>query len=337
MSFQVGRTAHAKPVTDNKPMCTVTTLSIRGVAGLARLTRLVPRWGAPLPRQVASGIAGRALVTSVSATSPTSAFAASASPDQPPVKKAALMIIGDEILSGSIQDTNTPWLANFLRARGVDLVRVEMVPDSFDDIADSLHRLRSKVSDNGFVFTSGGIGPTHDDITYEAIARALGLKIELHGETQQRMRVHYDERGLELNESRLRMAHLPVPCKVLPPRSDIWVPLCNVAGNVYILPGIPRLFSAMIENHGDVFKGPGEIFTKELYSALGEGDFGEALRKVAADSRFQGVRIGSYPNTKWSMSPNADNNGLDYRVKIVVEGRVKEDVHAASEAVSKVV
>lgn len=76
----------------------------------------------------------------------------------PTTKKAALMIIGDEILSGSIQDTNTPWLATFLRARGVDLVRVEMVPDSFEDIADSLHRLRSKVSDDGFVFTSGGIG-----------------------------------------------------------------------------------------------------------------------------------------------------------------------------------
>ena len=297
-----------------------------GVAGLARLASRLS-WGVPR-------LAGRAkaLVRGASASSD-----AASAPSQQPVKKAALMIIGDEILSGSIQDTNTPWLANFLRARGVDLVRVEMVPDSFEDIADSLHRLRSKVSDDGFVFTSGGIGPTHDDITYEAIARALGLEIELHDETRQRMRVHYDQRGLELNESRLRMAHLPTPCRVLPPRNDIWVPLCNVAGNVYILPGIPRLFSGMIENHGDVFKGPGEIFTVELYSALGEGDFGEALREVATDSRFQGVRIGSYPNTKWSMSPDADNDGLDFRVKVVVEGREEELVKAASEAVEEVI
>ena len=317
-------------------MCTVVTRSSSGVvvAGLAGLVRHAARWGAAGTSQLAPlGNRQRTLHGRVCASGASGASGA----DQAGVKKAALMIIGDEILSGSIQDTNTPWLARFLRARGVDLVRVEMVPDSFDDIADSLHRLRAKVSDNGFVFTSGGIGPTHDDITYEAIARALGLQIELHGETQQRMRVHYDERGLELNESRLRMAHLPTPCKVLPPRSDIWVPLCNVAGNVYILPGIPRLFSAMIENHGDVFKGPGEIFTMELYSSLGEGDFGEALRQVAADGRFQGVRIGSYPNTKWSMSPNADNEGVDYRVKIVVEGRVREDVQAASEAVSEVI
>lgn len=315
---------------------------MRAVAGIARIARRASGWVAPSgslhharhhERQSTLVAAGAHRAQSAQRV-----LASAASAQQEgPTKKAALMIIGDEILSGSIQDTNTPWLATFLRARGVDLIRVEMVPDSYEDIADSLHRLRSKVSDDGFVFTSGGIGPTHDDITYDAIAKALGLRIELHAETHERMKVHYKERGLELNESRLRMAHLPTPCKVLPPSKDIWVPLCNVGGNVYILPGIPRLFSAMIENHGDTFKGPGEIFTKELYSALGEGDFGEALRKVASEGRFQAVRIGSYPNTKWSMSPGADNEGLDYRVKIVVEGRVKEDVEAASEAVSKVI
>jgi molybdenum cofactor synthesis domain-containing protein len=253
------------------------------------------------------------------------------------VRKAAMMVIGDEILSGSVQDSNTPWLAKFLRARGVDLVRVEFVPDSYEDIADSLHRLRSKVSEEGFVFTSGGIGPTHDDITYDAIAKALGLKLELHEETHERMKVHYKERGIELNESRLRMAQLPTPCRVLPPNDNIWVPLCCVGNNVYILPGIPRLFTAMIENHADVFKGPGEIYTRELFSQMGEGDFGEALRKVAGESKFRNVRVGSYPNTKWSMSPDADNDGLEYRVKIVVEGRNKEEVAAASDEIAQII
>jgi molybdenum cofactor synthesis domain-containing protein len=248
-------------------------------------------------------------------------------------KKAAMMVIGDEILSGSVQDSNTPWLAKFLRARGVDLVRVEFVPDTFEDIEDSIVRLRKAVSDNGFVFTSGGIGPTHDDITYEAIAKALDLKIELHQGTYDRMKVHYAERGIELNESRLRMAHLPTPCEVLPPQDTSWVPLCCVGGNVYVLPGIPRLFTSMIEHHAEVFRGPGDIFTKELYSQQGEGDFSEPLRTLA--SQFKDVRIGSYPNTKWDMS-KGDNQHLEYRVKIIVEGRNKEIVDQAASEIENI-
>lgn len=261
------------------------------------------------------------------------AAASSADPESSTPKKAAMMVIGDEILSGSVQDSNTPWLAKFLRARGVDLVRVEFVPDTFEDIQDSVTRLRRAVSDNGFVFTSGGIGPTHDDITYEAIARALGLNIELHQGTYDRMKVHYAERGIELNESRLRMAHLPTPCDVLPPQASSWVPLCCVGGNVYILPGIPRLFTSMIEHHADVFRGPGDIFTKELFSQQGEGDFSEALRSLA--SQYTDVRIGSYPNTKWDMS-KGNNQHLDYRVKIIVEGRAKHLVDEAASEIEKI-
>mmetsp|Transcript_8943 Transcript_8943/g.17790 ORF Transcript_8943/g.17790 Transcript_8943/m.17790 type:complete len:323 (-) Transcript_8943:134-1102(-) len=249
--------------------------------------------------------------------------------------KAAFMVIGDEILSGSVQDSNTPWLAKFLRARGVDLVRVEFVPDTFEDIGDSLLRLRRKVSDNGFVFTSGGIGPTHDDISYQAIAKALGLTIELHQETVERMKVHYAERNIELNEARLRMAQLPSPCTVLPPPENSWVPLCCCGGNVYILPGIPRLFTTMIENHADVFRGHGEIFTRELFSQMGEGDFSEPLRRIAAE--FKDVRIGSYPNTKWNMSNPAGNDALDYRVKIIVEGKNQALVDEAVAEIDKIV
>lgn len=249
--------------------------------------------------------------------------------------KAAFMVIGDEILSGSVQDSNTPWLAKFLRARGVDLVRVEFVPDTYEDIGDSLLRLKEKVSDNGFVFTSGGIGPTHDDISYQAIAKALGLTIELHQPTVERMKVHYAQRNIELNESRLRMAQLPTPCTVLPPPENSWVPLCCCGGNVYILPGIPRLFTSMIENHADVFRGHGEIYVQELFSQMGEGDFSEPLRSIAAASKD--VRIGSYPNTKWNMSNPAGNEGLDYRVKIIVEGRNQDLVDQVAKEIDKIV
>ena len=111
---------------------------------------------------------------------------------------AALMIIGNEVLSGSIADANTPWLAKLLHSRGVDLVRVEVIPDDADDIAATCLKLRERVGSTGFVFTSGGIGPTHDDITYDSIAAALGLKVELHQPTVELMKTHYEARGIEL-------------------------------------------------------------------------------------------------------------------------------------------
>lgn len=93
---------------------------------------------------------------------------------QPAAPKAALLVIGDEVLHGSITDANTPWLAKLLFSRGVDLVRVEVVPDDAADIGSTALRLKQRVGEGGFVFTSGGIGPTHDDVTYEALAEAFG-------------------------------------------------------------------------------------------------------------------------------------------------------------------
>ena len=105
-------------------------------------------------------------------------------PDAPiPALQAAMLVIGDEILKGSISDSNTPWLAKLLFSRGVDLTRVEFVPDDVDDIARSVLALRDRVGPDGFVFTSGGIGPTHDDVTYEALAKAFGRSLQPHEET----------------------------------------------------------------------------------------------------------------------------------------------------------
>jgi len=246
-------------------------------------------------------------------------------------KKAAMLCVGDEILNGTIVDTNTPWLAKFLHARGVDLVRVEYVPDECDEIAESAKRCRAKVGQDGFVFTSGGIGPTHDDKTYEAIAKALGLKIELHEETRKRMELHYKERNVELNESRLRMAHLPAPCSVLAPPKGSWVPLVKAGGNVYILPGIPRLFQSMIENHESVFRGV-QACSSDIFLNLGEGDLAEQLSAIASENPK--VRIGSYPNTDWDMNKGEDQN-VSYRVKIQVQGRDEGAVAKAVQAVKE--
>jgi len=231
------------------------------------------------------------------------------------------MIIGDEVLKGSIEDKNTPWLAKKLYSRGIDLVRVEVVPDHLAEVGYTLHRMREKVGKDGFVFTSGGIGPTHDDITYQAIAEASGRKLEVHEPTLQLMRKFFAAKDppQELNEERIRMATLPERSEVLY-TEGLWVPLCNVDGT-YILPGIPRLFRAMIEGNEDRFTGPGRFFA-HLFTQSLEGDLANHLTKVAGD--HPDVQIGSYPGTE---------AGLDYRVKITLDGRDKMRVEAAMQGV----
>ena len=121
-------------------------------------------------------------------------------------------MIGDELLRGQVADANTSWLAKTLHAQGVDLTRVTFVPDEVSDIVDTVRDLRHRVGPGGFVFTAGGIGCTHDDVTYDAIAKAFDRTLERHSPTVERMREQYTQRGLELTEVRLRMATLPTPC-----------------------------------------------------------------------------------------------------------------------------
>jgi molybdenum cofactor synthesis domain-containing protein len=237
-----------------------------------------------------------------------------------------MVVIGDEVLTGSIADCNTPFLAKLLHSRGVDLVRAEFVPDCKRDIVETVLRLRERVGPDGFVFTSGGIGPTHDDITYESIAAAYGAELHLHQPTVERMAQHYSQRGVELNEARLRMARLPsdVGVEVLF-TPGLWVPLV-VIERTFILPGIPRLFQQMVEAHAGRFKGPA-AHTRVLYSNLGEGDLALKLSSVAA--LHPRVRIGSYPNTSWE----SDASRVPYRVKLQFESRDAGALDKAVEAV----
>lgn len=229
--------------------------------------------------------------------------------------KAGALIIGNEILTGKIQDTNTATLAKTLFSRGVDLVKAEVVRDVRGEIVDSVQRLRDQVGPNGFVFTSGGIGPTHDDITYEAIASAFGLKLALHEETAERMRVYYESQGKTLNGPRLRMATLPEGCEVLY-TPGLWVPLV-VLQNVYILPGIPRLFTQMLNANKERFSGPlSTAFI--LYTHQGEGDLAEPLTRIALE--FADVAIGSYPSTEV---------GDGFTTRLSFEGRDSDSVRKA--------
>jgi len=169
---------------------------------------------------------------------------------------------------------------------------VEVVPDAPQVIAERTRALSSLVGESGFVFTSGGIGPTHDDVTYESIAAAFGRRLALHLLTVERMRVHYGKQGKELNEARLRMALLPEGCAVHE-TPGCWVPLAQVE-NVFVLPGIPWLFKQMMEANAGLFRGP-QSSSARLYTHAGEGDLAASLGAVAA--AHPEVSIGSYPNT----------------------------------------
>ncbi|GLI70078.1 hypothetical protein VaNZ11_014851 [Volvox africanus] len=231
---------------------------------------------------------------------------ATAAQDTP---RAALVVIGDEILAGSVVDTNTPWLAKLLHSRGMDLIRVTYIHDSRSEVREAVLDSRARVGRNGFVFTSGGIGPTHDDVTYEAVAEAMGVSLQLHQPTVERMKLSYAARGMELNEARLRMATLPTPSEVLF-TEGLWVPLVNVGG-VYVLPGIPRLFQAMIRAHQERFTGVA-FQSAALFTHVGESDLAQPLSAVAV--KHPNVAIGSYPNTSADVSPS-------YKVKLAFSSR----------------
>lgn len=226
------------------------------------------------------------------------------------------MIIGNEILSGSIQDSNTQWLAKSMYNRGVDLVRVEMLPDDITDIVATVHRLKERVGEEGAIITSGGIGPTHDDVTYEAIAKATGTTLALHEPTVNKMRDHYGALGKELNEARLRMATLPVGAEILS-TEGMWVPLVNI-NEVYVLPGIPRLFQGMLGGHLDRFRGQ-QMHSDVRYTQQGEGEIAHVLGEVAA--RYPNVNIGSYPNVNM--------NKAGFTTKLAFESRDAEAMQSA--------
>ncbi|KAL6757541.1 MoaB/Mog domain-containing protein [Haematococcus lacustris] len=254
-----------------------------------------------------------------------SALYSSAAVPAPVAPAAALLVVGDEILAGSITDVNTPWLAKLLHSRGVDLVRVEFVPDQADDIAATALRLRQRVGPSGFVFSSGGIGPTHDDVTYPALATAFGVQLALHQPTVELMKTSYGKRGMELNEARLRMATLPSPAEVLH-TPGTWVPLVNLQG-VYILPGIPSLFRQLITANQDRFSGPA-IMEAALYSVPGESFIADQLSAVAV--AHPKVSIGSYPNT----DPATDQL---WKVRIGVSSRSQQALDEALRALQSAV
>ncbi|KNE66140.1 molybdenum cofactor synthesis domain-containing protein [Allomyces macrogynus ATCC 38327] len=254
-------------------------------------------------------------------------------------KTAAICIIGDEILSGKTQDTNTNWLAKQLFDLGVDLKRVEVIPDDEADIIETVVRMSRTYN---YVFTSGGIGPTHDDITYASIAKAFGCTLEDRAAAEREPATivapsHTDPGSMvamRMTSARLRMAQLPYPSTAhFTP--GLWVPLCVVNGNVHILPGIPRLFQAMLAHYLPDLANRDGLGTEPFYRRAintnrGEGDIADALTAIQDQYAADGIKIGSYPTF------GAFKQG-GYRVCVTVVGRNVPLVDQVTQAIAEAI
>jgi molybdenum cofactor synthesis domain-containing protein len=197
---------------------------------------------------------------------------------------AGILVVGNEILSGKVVDTNSPYLCRELRALGVDVERIVTIPDVVDVIAEHV-RTMSRAYD--FLFTSGGIGPTHDDLTIEGVAAAFGRSLELSESIMDRLR---RATGREPNESQLKMAQIPSGASLLD-AGDLWFPLVIVE-NVYILPGIPELLRKKFESARDRFRGVPFVL-KRVYVTSMESEIAEVLHELLQE--FPELMLGSYP------------------------------------------
>lgn len=201
---------------------------------------------------------------------------------------AAVLLIGDEILSGRTKDRNLGFIADYLTAIGIDLKEVRVVPDVEEEIVAAVNALRARYS---YVFTTGGIGPTHDDITADAMAKAFGVAIDHHPEAVATLTAYFKEIGREPNEARMRMARVPKGAALIDnPVSK--APGFQI-GNVFVMAGVPKIMQAMLEQVAPRLAKGVPMQSRAIEVLGGEGDLAKPLAEI--QSRYPSVAIGSYP------------------------------------------
>jgi molybdenum cofactor synthesis domain-containing protein len=201
---------------------------------------------------------------------------------------AALVVIGDEILSGRTQDKNVAQVAIWLNQHGIRLSEVRIVPDDMERIAEAVNALRAR---HDYLFTTGGIGPTHDDITVDAVAAAFGVPVIVHPEARKILEDYYRDRPGGLNEARLRMARTPDGAELIPN------PYSGAPGirldNVYILAGVPNIAASMLQALTGTLEGGRPMISVTVGARAAESEVANLLRETEAAN--PGVAIGSYP------------------------------------------
>ncbi|GFF52945.1 molybdopterin binding domain protein [Aspergillus udagawae] len=289
---------------------------------LNRLNQLSRHISRPLPRtKFVSPITSRASFSPLS-SKPSSIMTSSVVPSpSKTIHTAACLIIGDEVLGGKTIDTNSAFFAKYCFSLGIQLKRVEVIADDESEIIEAVRRMSNNYD---FVVTSGGIGPTHDDITYESIAKAFNLPLKLHTLAFERMKrlskphpmqpqFDWDTPSPGLT-AKLRMVYLPhdenlpAESQALFVADDMWVPIAVVNGNVHILPGVPRLFERLLEHLKPVLlprlaNPEGKGIYRYLFSTpLPESAVAPYLTDLAARASAHGVKVGSYP--RWGNKRN---------------------------------
>ena len=205
-----------------------------------------------------------------------------------PNPTAAILVIGDEILSGRTRDANLHYLAGELTRVGIDLTEARVVPDRTGAIVAAVNALRAG---HDHVFTSGGIGPTHDDITSDAIAQAFGVPISVRADARAILQAHYDRSGIVLNEARLRMARVPDSATLID--NPVSAAPGFTLGNVHVMAGVPDIFRAMVASVLPTLTGGRPVLSQTLRVMKGEGTIAAPLAALAAE--FGDLSFGSYP------------------------------------------
>ncbi|MBN8967529.1 MAG: competence/damage-inducible protein A [Rhizobiales bacterium] len=228
---------------------------------------------------------------------------------------AGIVVIGDEILSGRTKDKNIGFIAEYLTNLGIDLKEVRIVADDEPAIVEALNTLRARYD---YVFTTGGIGPTHDDITADAVAKAFAVGIDHHPDVVARFRQRYAE--ADLNEARLRMARIPDGAELIE-SATILAPGFKL-GNVVVMAGVPSIMQAMMDIVAPRLKSGARMLSDSVPANAREGDIGTPLRAIA--EAHPETTIGSYPFIEDNGKPNTN---------VVVRSRDPEKLKAAMDDV----
>jgi molybdenum cofactor synthesis domain-containing protein len=232
------------------------------------------------------------------------------------VVTAGMLVIGDEILSGRTKDKNIGYVAEFLTNIGIDLREVRVVADDEGAIVEALNALRSR---NDYVFTSGGIGPTHDDITADSVAKAFGVAIDYDPRAVALLKARFQG---ELNEARMRMTRIPAGADLV--TNKISVAPGFRLGNVFVMAGVPAIMQAMLDEIGPTLRTGVKMLSETVRADAREGDIGTPLGEIA--KAYPDVSIGSYPFFDEARGPNTN---------IVVRSRDPGKLAAAKEAVEQ--
>jgi molybdenum cofactor synthesis domain-containing protein len=236
------------------------------------------------------------------------------------VVTAAMLAIGDELLSGRTKDKNIGHLADVLTLSGIDLKEVRIVADEEPAIVEALNALRSRYD---YVFTSGGIGPTHDDITADAVSAAFDVPCDYDAEALRLLGDMYQARNMEFTDARKRMARMPRGAAHIV--NPVSVAPGFIIANVYVMAGVPQVFQAMLDNVMPGLKTGAKVLSQAVSSPYGEGDIGTAL--TAVQKAHPDTSIGSYPRY----------DGQRFSTEIVVRARDASLLKLATDAVAAMI